>query len=127
LTSSVDANGNKWIRGGDPGLAIYKEGGVVSVKEDKKNISPTEFLLSQNYPNPFNPNTTIAYSIANPGLVSVKIFNILGEEVEQLVNEYKNTGSYSVNFDASKLSSGIYFYSLSSGSFVQMKKMIVLK
>ena len=99
----------------------------VSVKDDSKNFTTTEFSLSQNYSNPFNPNTTISYGIANPGLVSVKIFNILGEEIALLVNEYKNSGSYSVNFDASKLSSGIYFYTMSSVNFVSTKKMIVLK
>lgn len=102
---------------------------ILSDVEDNSNDenSPKSYSLNQNYPNPFNPNTTISYSIANPGLVTVKIFNILGEEILQLVNEYKNSGSYSVNFDASKLSSGIYFYSLNSGSFMSTKKMIVLK
>jgi len=94
---------------------------------DNDKHSPKSYSLNQNYPNPFNPNTTIRYSIANSGLVTVKIFNVLGEEVLQLVSEYKNSGSYSVNFDASKLSSGIYFYTLNSGSFVSTKKMIVLK
>ncbi|MDP3148579.1 MAG: T9SS type A sorting domain-containing protein, partial [Ignavibacteria bacterium] len=102
---------------------------ILSDVEDKSNDGnlPHTYMLHQNYPNPFNPITTISYSIANPGLVTVKIFNILGEEILQLVNEYKNSGSYSVNFDASKLSSGIYFYTLNSGSFVSTKKMVVLK
>ncbi|OGU32010.1 MAG: hypothetical protein A2057_14630, partial [Ignavibacteria bacterium GWA2_35_9] len=102
---------------------------ILSDVEDDSNDknSPKSYSLNQNYPNPFNPNTTISYSVANPGLVTVKIFNILGEEIIQLVNEYKNSGSYSVNFDASRLSSGIYFYSLNSGSFVSTKKMVVLK
>jgi len=102
---------------------------ILSDVEDDANDknSPKSYSLNQNYPNPFNPNTTISYSIANPGIVTVKIFNVLGEEVIQLVNEYKNSGSYSVNFDASRLSSGIYFYSLTSGSFVSTKKMVVLK
>ncbi|MFA6979617.1 MAG: T9SS type A sorting domain-containing protein [Ignavibacteriaceae bacterium] len=102
---------------------------ILSDVEDEANDknSPKSYSLNQNYPNPFNPNTTISYSIANPGLVTVKIFNILGEEILQLVNEYKNSGSYSVNFDASRLSSGIYFYSLTSGSFISTKKMVVLK
>ncbi|MDP1995145.1 MAG: T9SS type A sorting domain-containing protein, partial [Ignavibacteria bacterium] len=102
---------------------------ILSDVEDNSNDenSPKSYSLKQNYPNPFNPNTTISYSIANPGLVTVKIFNILGEEILQLVNEYKNSGSYSVNFDASRLSSGIYFYTMNSGSFVSTKKMVVLK
>lgn len=85
------------------------------------------YMLNQNYPNPFNPNTTISYSVANPGLVSIKIFNILGEEIAILLNEYKNIGRFSVNFDASKLSSGIYFYTLTSGNFISTKKMVLLK
>ena len=115
-----------------PTYCIYPENGYIPFyldPTDVKNSKTTavSFRLSQNFPNPFNPNTTINYSIANPGLVTVKIFNVLGEEILQLVNEYKNSGSYSVNFDASKLSSGIYFYTLDSGSFVSTKKMIVLK
>ncbi len=99
--------------------------GTTDVNEDEK--IPTSYSLSQNFPNPLNPNTTISFSIANPGLVSVKIFDVLGEEIMHLVNEYKNSGNYSVNFEASKLSSGIYFYTMSSGNFVSTKKMIVLK
>lgn len=123
----ADKYGNIWCGAQDygGGVSVYNPNGVTGVKQFVQ--LPSNYILSQNYPNPFNPNTTINYSIANPGFVTVKIFNILGEEIGQLVNEYKNTGSYSVNFDASKLSSGIYFYSLSSGSFVQTKKMIILK
>lgn len=99
--------------------------GTTDVNEDEK--IPTSYSLSQNFPNPFNPNTTISFSIANPGLVSVKIFDVLGEEIMHLVNEYKNSGNYSVNFEASGLSSGIYFYTMNSGNFVSTKKMIVLK
>ena len=94
---------------------------------DNRSESPTSFDLLQNYPNPFNPSTTINYSVANSGLVSVKIFNILGEEITKLVNGYKNAGSYSVNFEASNLSSGIYFYTMTSGNFVSTKKMVVLR
>jgi len=122
---SLVVNSSNQVLAGTPD-GIFKSYGSVLEIDENKTFEKT-FLLFQNYPNPFNPNTTINYSIANPGYVTVKIFNVLGEEVGQLVNEYKNIGSYSVNFDASKLSSGIYFYSLSSGSFMQTKKMIVLK
>lgn len=102
---------------------------ILTGVEDKSNDGnlPYTYALNQNYPNPFNPVTTISYSIANPGLVSIKIFNILGEEIAILLNEYKNIGRFSVNFDASKLSSGIYFYTLTSGSFISTKKMVLLK
>jgi len=90
-------------------------------------IHPLEFTLEQNYPNPFNPSTTINYEIAEQRLVNLKVFDILGNEVAVLVNEEKNTGSYEVDFDATGLSSGIYFYKLQAGDFVQTKKMILLR
>ncbi len=95
---------------------------------------PIVFSLEQNYPNPFNPSTKIKYSITNVALsgvegsrVILKVFGILGNEVETLVNEEKPAGNYEVNFDASKLSSGVYFYQLHAGSFVETKKMILLR
>jgi hypothetical protein len=86
-----------------------------------------EFNLSQNYPNPFNPYTTIKYSIPRQGLVNIKIYDILGNEVATLVNEEKVAGNYEVKFDASKLSSGTYFYRTQVGDFIQNKKMLLLK
>jgi len=86
-----------------------------------------DFSLIQNYPNPFNPTTQIDYSLNNPVNVSLKVFNILGEEVAELVNEKQTSGSYSVFFDASELSSGIYFYTLKAANFVETKKMILIK
>ena len=90
-------------------------------------IVSNKFDLSQNYPNPFNPSTAIIFSIPNEGLVSIKVFNSLGEEVTELVNETKPAGTYSVSFDASTLNSGVYFYKISTGNFVQTKKMILVK
>ena len=85
------------------------------------------YSLSQNYPNPFNPTTTISYSIKSPGLVSLKVYDILGTEVASLVNENQEAGNYSVEFNAYNLTSGIYFYTLTSGNFVETKKLILLK
>ena len=99
---------------------------VTGVKSDAKNI-PAKFSLNQNYPNPFNPTTTIGYSLPKAAPVSLKIYDILGREVANLVNEEKPAGSYQVNFDASKLASGTYIYRLTAGSFSQIKKMILLK
>lgn len=90
-------------------------------------VAPVEYNLSQNYPNPFNPATVIKYSIANAGMVSLKIYNTMGQEVATLVNEAKEIGSYEVNFDAQKLSSGVYFYEINSGNFTSTKKMILMK
>lgn len=92
-----------------------------------ENIKPSTYSLSQNYPNPFNPSTTIKFSIQKPGLVTLKIYNLLGQEVTTLINRELTSGSYSYEFDASYLSSGVYFYSINAGSFVQTKKMMLLK
>ena len=88
---------------------------------------PEKFELSQNYPNPFNPSTKIKYQIADSNPVSLKIYDVLGNEVASLVNEVQPTGNYEVTFDASLLSSGTYFYKLQTGDFVEVKKMILLK
>ena len=88
---------------------------------------PTIYSLNQNYPNPFNPSTTITYSLPSEGFVTIKVYDILGNEVETIVNETQNAGNYSVLFDASKLSSGIYLYKLSSGNFEQVRKLMLLK
>ena len=87
----------------------------------------SSFYLAQNYPNPFNPATRISYKIGEPGLVQMKVYNVLGVEVARLINEYKNSGEYSIDFDASSLSSGVYFYTLSVNNFTQTRKMILEK
>ena len=89
--------------------------------------SSISFQLSQNYPNPFNPATNIQFTIQNSGHVNLKVYDVLGREVKNIVNEFKQAGSYIVSFDGSELSSGIYFYRLESGDFVQVKRMILLK
>ena len=89
--------------------------------------APLVFSLEQNYPNPFNPTTNIKFQIADFGSVSLKIYDVLGNEVAQLVNEEKEAGTYNYNWDASNLTSGIYFYKLQAGDFTQTKKMILLK
>jgi hypothetical protein len=85
------------------------------------------YSLKQNFPNPFNPYTTIEYSIAKAGLVEIEVIDILGRRLKTLVNEFQNRGKHQVNFDASEFSSGIYFYRIRSGEFVQTKKMLLLK
>ena len=88
---------------------------------------PEQFSLEQNYPNPFNPSTTINFSIPASGLVTLKVFNVLGSEVATLVNEQKEPGSYQVEFDSNNYSAGIYFYNLQAGNFIETRKMILLK
>jgi hypothetical protein len=88
---------------------------------------PNTFKLSQNYPNPFNPTTKIEYALPKNGLVSLKIYDVLGREVRNLVNETKVAGYYSVDFNASDLSSGVYFYKLEANGFSDIKKMMLIK
>lgn len=88
---------------------------------------PAEYFLKQNYPNPFNPGTKISFAIPKEGFVNLTIFDNLGREVKNLVNEKLNAGKYETSFDASGLTSGMYFYRLSSGNYVSVKKMTLIK
>ncbi|MBT8380662.1 MAG: T9SS type A sorting domain-containing protein [Ignavibacteria bacterium] len=103
------------------------------VIEIEYNWLPTEFSLSQNYPNPFNPSTKIEFTVpvtfsgAQELLITIKIYDILGNEVVTLVNEEKPVGFYEVEFNASEYSSGFYFYTLKAGNFIQTKKMLLIK
>jgi hypothetical protein len=101
-------------------------GSIVGISNNG-GVIPHSYALSQNYPNPFNPSTVIKYSLPKAGLVKLVVFDILGREVRTLVNEIKTAGIYSVNFDASSLASGVYFYRVESGDFVQTKKMLLIK
>ena len=94
---------------------------------DQITLSPDRYELSQNYPNPFNPETSIAFSLAKDGLTTLRIYNMLGEQVAELVNGNMTAGIKNVTFDASSLSSGIYFYRLESGDFTIAKKMVLMK
>jgi len=92
------------------------------------NTSIEDFELLQNYPNPFNPTTTISYSTPQPGFVELKIYDALGREIQTLVNEFQQAGRYSFDFDASRLSNGVYFYQLKVGSrYSETKKMLYMK
>lgn len=133
----VDKYGNKWI-GTYSGLTVFNEGGVVSIHEEKTGYFVLEnYFLSQNYPNPFNPVTKIKFTIpqtdspllggARGGLVTLKVYDIVGREIATLINEAKQPGNYEVEFNAEGLSSGVYYYQLKSGSFIETKKMMVLK
>lgn len=94
---------------------------------DDNGLSVDNYALAQNYPNPFNPTTNISYSIKESGFVSLKVYDVLGREVATLVNENQAAGVYTVPFNASNLSSGMYLYRLESGSFVKVNKMMLLK
>ncbi len=94
--------------------------------EDEIEI-PISYKLFQNYPNPFNPRTTIKYGIPERTFVELRIYDILGREVELLVNGEQEAGYYEIEFNATKLSSGIYLYRLQAGNFIQTKKMVLLR
>jgi len=98
---------------------------LVSIKST--NQSPTEFAFLQNYPNPFNPRTTIRFAIPRAGKVNLQVYNILGEQVAQLVNRELSAGEKTVTFDASNFPSGLYFYRIQVGNFVETKRMLLLK
>jgi len=100
---------------------------TLSVGENKKSATSRTFVLNQNFPNPFNPSTTIRYQIPKSQFVTLKVSDVLGREISTLVDEYKTVGNYEVNFDGSSISSGIYFYRITSGNFVQTRKMILIK
>lgn len=106
---------------------------IVNGRNLKQNNSPNndkkliEYSLSQNYPNPFNPQTCIRYSIKDINIVKLQIFDVLGREIETLVNEEKLAGNYELNFNCKKLTSGVYFYKLKAGTFTEIKKMQYLK
>jgi hypothetical protein len=111
----------------------YKADGVwIATVDEVAEAIPTEFALEQNYPNPFNPSTTISYSIAQAGFVSLRVYTVLGEEIATLVNDRRDAGSFSVNWNAGGRPSGIYVYRLSVASekgmlFDQTKKMTLVK
>jgi C1A family cysteine protease len=108
-------------------VGIYKES-VSNIIAINPNAIPKEYRLAQNYPNPFNPATKISYSLAKSGLVRLKIYNILGQEIQTLVNKFQKVGEYTISFDAENLASGIYFYKLQVGdNCIATKKMILMR
>jgi len=104
---------------------------IYTKAELENDLVPTDFVLYQNYPNPFNPSTKISWQSPVGSHQTLRIYNLLGSEVATLVNEYKSAGTYEVEFqstvDNRQLASGIYYYQLKAGDFVQTKKMILLK
>ncbi|MCF6271503.1 MAG: T9SS type A sorting domain-containing protein [Melioribacteraceae bacterium] len=130
ISVGIDKNGNAIA---STSTAIHRLKSFVTEVEEKITSTPQKFVLHQNYPNPFNPSTVIKYSIpveTRHGVsphVSLKIYNILGQEVTTLVNKKQTPGRYEVEFDASHLASGIYIYRLVSGEFVSSKKLLLLK
>lgn len=120
------------VAGCPEGWAVGSTGVIIKMINavgigNNNNQIPNAYKLEQNYPNPFNPSTSISFSIPSAGKVELKVFDALGRETAVLVNEFRQAGNYSIEFDASALSSGVYFYKLVSGNFSDVKKMILLK
>ncbi|MBK9096569.1 MAG: T9SS type A sorting domain-containing protein [bacterium] len=110
-----------------PNAVVIRELNPSSVSGDENSSNLNNFLLEQNYPNPFNPITVIRYQLPVTGKVSLKVYNVLGNEVATLVNSELSAGEYELEFNASHLSSGVYYYVLSSGNFSSAKKMMLVK
>ena len=126
---SVHFNDNNtgWTVGDSGTILKTTNGGVSFVEEQEIDEIATNYSLTNNYPNPFNPSTKIKYSVPKSSNVVIKVFDILGKEIETLVNEEKQTGTYEITWCAENLPSGIYFYRIQAGDFVETKKMILLK
>ena len=129
FTLTATSPGNYIVNAGRSGPLRWDSASVniVITGVNGNSSNPTNFMLYNNYPNPFNPTTTIKYSIPEASFTSIKIYNELGKEVSTLVNETKSAGTYEVEFNASNLSSGVYYYKLQAGSFTETKKMILAK
>ena len=107
-------------------VRMFTTDSPVSVDDDEQ-LTPSEFRLDQNYPNPFNPSTKITYSVSKESPVTIKVFDLIGQEIAVLVDDVKEPGFYSVTFDALGLSSGVYIYQMRAGNFTSIKKMSILK
>jgi len=121
--STISINGTEF---GNNKTVNYNDGSTIGISNISNEV-PDGYSLSQNYPNPFNPTTNLEFGISDLEFVSLKIFNTLGKEVATLVNEKLSAGTYKYSFDASELTSGIYFYTLKAGEYSETKRMILVK
>ena len=130
-TATLDVSGNADICSDSLSGTVTGNGSFCGTPTDvESEISetiPTEFALRQNYPNPFNPSTKISWQTPISGYQTLKVYDVLGNEVASLVNGEKPAGIYEISFNASQLSSGVYFYKLQLGSFIETKKMTLIK
>jgi len=126
---AIDGSGNKWIGTSYGGLAVFHEGGVVSIRNMPENIAqkPNKFSLSQNFPNPFNPVTTIRYTVPKESHVRIEVYDLNGRIVDCLVNVRMTPGDYTVKWNASEISAGVYFYRITAGNFSAVRKCVLIK
>ena len=131
ILRDIEINEDGTLFVGTESAGVYKTDTIlepqITISVEKESKHSLEFLLNQNYPNPFNPTTQINFVIPKGIFVKIEVFNLLGQRVGTLVKEYKNTGNYTVQFDASHLSNGIYFYTINAGEFTETKKMMLIK
>jgi hypothetical protein len=129
--TDIEGNPRPFPSGTMPDMGAYESQYPINIEDNNLNL-PTEFALYQNYPNPFNPSTLISYQLPVSSDVTLNVYDILGNEIATLVNEYKSAGSYEFEFNSNSsnvwnLTSGVYFYQLKAGVYVNTKKMILLK
>ena len=124
-STAIDFKGYVWVSGSASNIFTTMPEPPVSVGDDKYVIR--NYRLDQNYPNPFNPNTIISFELRRSDFVTLKVYDILGREIADLINGVKEAGVHQVTFDASNLTSGVYFYRLQSGNFMETKKMVLLR
>jgi hypothetical protein len=120
----TDKFNNVWISTAN-GLAIYNSNGIIGI-ENEITMLPDGYKIYQNYPNPFNPVTTIKYELPKEGMITFKIYDILGKEIYS-INEFRKAGIHEIKFDGSNFASGVYFYRIETGSFIDTKKMVLVK
>jgi len=120
--SNGGTSGDEWNWAVNRRIIVKLATGITGNSSEVK-----DFSISQNYPNPFNPNTIISYQLPKSGFVTLKIFDVLGNEISSLVNENQNPGSYEIDFDGSNLSGGVYFYTITAGDFRVTKSMMLIK
>ena len=124
---SLTKNSSGYIFAGTEGGGVFRSIQSTTVLDDITTEIPFLFELKQNFPNPFNPSTTIEFDIPEPGYVSLKVFNIAGQEVATLVNNELSPGTRKIQWNAQNISSGLYFYRLETKGYIETKKLVVMK
>lgn len=127
LRQNSDGSVTVFVMATNNGIGAFTFNAQLTAVKEQYNGVPSSYVLSQNYPNPFNPTTQINYSIPKNSFVTLKVYNVLGQEVANLFSGNLRAGSYSATFNASRLASGVYFYRLRAGGFMSVKKMVLLK
>jgi hypothetical protein len=128
VTQTLATDG-AYLYAGDRGTGVWRRplSEMITSAETLASGLPSWYALAQNYPNPFNPSTTITFELPQSSEVRLGVFDMLGREVSMLVNERRDAGIHEVKFDGSRLASGVYFYRLQAGEFVQAKKLVIVK